>query len=83
MKSLTTVIINGVLKLVILKISLNTCLVNKNSVHCFFTEILEDERDFANSIPAAQEATQIKKETIDIGRSILCLDDYNSTFYFT
>ncbi|KAK2513715.1 Paics [Columba guinea] len=28
-------------------------------------EIL-DERDFANSIPAAQEATQIKKETIDI-----------------
>ncbi|XP_065692227.2 bifunctional phosphoribosylaminoimidazole carboxylase/phosphoribosylaminoimidazole succinocarboxamide synthetase isoform X2 [Patagioenas fasciata] len=30
------------------------------------SEILEDERDFANSIPAAQEATQIKKETIDI-----------------
>lgn len=82
MKSLTTVIINGILKLVILRRSLNTCLVNKNSVHCFFTEIL-DERDFANSIPAAQEATQIKKETIDIGRSILCLDDYNSTFYFT
>ncbi|XP_030347161.1 multifunctional protein ADE2 isoform X2 [Strigops habroptila] len=29
-------------------------------------EILEDEGDFANSTPAALEATQIKKETIDI-----------------
>ncbi|XP_056346140.1 uncharacterized protein LOC130252536 isoform X2 [Oenanthe melanoleuca] len=30
------------------------------------SEILEDDRDFANSTPAALEATQIKKETIDI-----------------
>ncbi|XP_010399935.2 trihelix transcription factor GT-2 isoform X1 [Corvus cornix cornix] len=30
------------------------------------SEILEDEGDFANSTPAALEATQIKKETIDI-----------------
>ncbi|XP_010121076.1 PREDICTED: uncharacterized protein LOC104481537 [Chlamydotis macqueenii] len=29
-------------------------------------EVLEDERDFANSTLAAAEATQIKKETIDI-----------------
>ncbi|XP_064508887.1 bifunctional phosphoribosylaminoimidazole carboxylase/phosphoribosylaminoimidazole succinocarboxamide synthetase isoform X2 [Pseudopipra pipra] len=29
-------------------------------------EILEDEGDFVNSTPAALEATQIKKETIDI-----------------
>ncbi|KAM6401169.1 bifunctional phosphoribosylaminoimidazole carboxylase/phosphoribosylaminoimidazole succinocarboxamide synthetase [Pluvialis apricaria] len=30
------------------------------------TKILEDEGDFANSTPAALEATQIKEETIDI-----------------
>ncbi|XP_071599583.1 zinc finger and SCAN domain-containing protein 20-like isoform X1 [Heliangelus exortis] len=30
------------------------------------SEIIEDEGDFANSTPAALEATQIKKETIDI-----------------
>ncbi|XP_012428980.5 bifunctional phosphoribosylaminoimidazole carboxylase/phosphoribosylaminoimidazole succinocarboxamide synthetase isoform X2 [Taeniopygia guttata] len=30
------------------------------------SEILEDERDLANSTPASLEATQIKKETIDI-----------------
>uniref|UniRef100_A0A8C6J7D5 Uncharacterized protein n=2 Tax=Melopsittacus undulatus TaxID=13146 RepID=A0A8C6J7D5_MELUD len=30
------------------------------------SEILEDEGDFANSTPGALEATQIKKETIDI-----------------
>ncbi|XP_023780940.1 trihelix transcription factor GT-2 isoform X2 [Cyanistes caeruleus] len=30
------------------------------------SEILEDEGDFANSTPVALEATQVKKETIDI-----------------
>ncbi|XP_010000820.1 PREDICTED: trihelix transcription factor GT-2-like [Chaetura pelagica] len=30
------------------------------------SEILEDERDFANSAPAGLESTQIKKETIDL-----------------
>lgn len=60
------------------------CLVNKNSANFnFFTEILEDDRDFAKSTPAALESTQIKKETIDIGRSGLSHDSLNTTFYFT
>lgn len=60
------------------------CSVNKNSLNFyFFTEILEDDRDFAKSTPAALESTQIKKEMIDIGRSGLSHDSFNTTFYFT
>ncbi|XP_071663626.1 bifunctional phosphoribosylaminoimidazole carboxylase/phosphoribosylaminoimidazole succinocarboxamide synthetase isoform X3 [Patagioenas fasciata] len=51
-------------------VPINTTPDNLAALHIMketaITKILEDERDFANSIPAAQEATQIKKETIDI-----------------
>ncbi|XP_005045369.1 PREDICTED: trihelix transcription factor GT-2 [Ficedula albicollis] len=51
-------------------VTVNTTPENRAALHIMketaMTKILEDDRDFANSTPAALEATQIKKETIDI-----------------
>ncbi|KAM6075669.1 bifunctional phosphoribosylaminoimidazole carboxylase/phosphoribosylaminoimidazole succinocarboxamide synthetase isoform 1-T1 [Chlamydotis macqueenii] len=51
-------------------VTVNTTPVNLAALHIVketaMTKVLEDERDFANSTLAAAEATQIKKETIDI-----------------
>ncbi|XP_017935036.1 trihelix transcription factor GT-2 isoform X1 [Manacus vitellinus] len=51
-------------------VTVNTTSENRAAPHIMketaMTKILEDEGDFANSTPAALEATQIKKETIDI-----------------
>ncbi|XP_023780941.1 uncharacterized protein LOC111928008 isoform X3 [Cyanistes caeruleus] len=48
----------------------NTTPENRAALHITketaMTKILEDEGDFANSTPVALEATQVKKETIDI-----------------
>ncbi|XP_066041876.1 bifunctional phosphoribosylaminoimidazole carboxylase/phosphoribosylaminoimidazole succinocarboxamide synthetase isoform X1 [Chamaea fasciata] len=51
-------------------VTVNTTRENRAALHITketaMTKILEDEGDFVNSTPAALEATQIKKETIDI-----------------
>ncbi|XP_027591704.2 uncharacterized protein LOC113995639 isoform X1 [Pipra filicauda] len=51
-------------------VTVNTTSENRAAPHIIketaMTKILEDEGDFVNSTPAALEATQIKKETIDI-----------------
>ncbi|XP_075005252.1 bifunctional phosphoribosylaminoimidazole carboxylase/phosphoribosylaminoimidazole succinocarboxamide synthetase isoform X1 [Calonectris borealis] len=51
-------------------VTVNTTPENLAALHIMketaMTKIIEDEGDFANSSPAALEATQIKKETIDI-----------------
>ncbi|XP_064508886.1 bifunctional phosphoribosylaminoimidazole carboxylase/phosphoribosylaminoimidazole succinocarboxamide synthetase isoform X1 [Pseudopipra pipra] len=51
-------------------VTVNTTSENRAAPHIMketaMTKILEDEGDFVNSTPAALEATQIKKETIDI-----------------
>ncbi|XP_041572019.2 bifunctional phosphoribosylaminoimidazole carboxylase/phosphoribosylaminoimidazole succinocarboxamide synthetase isoform X5 [Taeniopygia guttata] len=51
-------------------VTVNTTPENRAALHTTkdtnMTKILEDERDLANSTPASLEATQIKKETIDI-----------------
>ncbi|XP_014728920.1 PREDICTED: uncharacterized protein LOC106851475 isoform X1 [Sturnus vulgaris] len=58
-------------------VTVNTTPENRTALHITketaMTNILEYDRDFANSTPAALEATQIKKETIDID------DDSTST----
>ncbi|XP_021388481.2 bifunctional phosphoribosylaminoimidazole carboxylase/phosphoribosylaminoimidazole succinocarboxamide synthetase isoform X1 [Lonchura striata] len=51
-------------------VTVNTTPENRAALHTTketnMTKILEDESDLANSTPASLEATQIKKETIDI-----------------
>ncbi|XP_033369757.1 uncharacterized protein LOC107202963 isoform X7 [Parus major] len=51
-------------------VTVNTTPENRTALHIMketaMTKILEDEGDFANSTPVALEATQVKKETIDI-----------------
>ncbi|XP_050194810.1 bifunctional phosphoribosylaminoimidazole carboxylase/phosphoribosylaminoimidazole succinocarboxamide synthetase isoform X3 [Myiozetetes cayanensis] len=51
-------------------VTVNTTPENRAAPHIMketaMTKILEDEGDFVNSTPAVLEATQIKKETIDI-----------------
>ncbi|KAM6268206.1 bifunctional phosphoribosylaminoimidazole carboxylase/phosphoribosylaminoimidazole succinocarboxamide synthetase [Spheniscus humboldti] len=51
-------------------VTVNTTPENLAALHVTketaMTKIVEDEGDFANSVPAALGATQIKKETIDI-----------------
>ncbi|KAJ7425725.1 hypothetical protein WISP_22311 [Willisornis vidua] len=51
-------------------VTVNTTPENRVALHkakeTAMTKMLEDEGDFVNSAPAALEATQIKKETIDI-----------------
>ncbi|KAL2305166.1 hypothetical protein Nmel_007141 [Mimus melanotis] len=58
-------------------VTVNTTPENREALHitkeAAMANILEYDRDFANSTPAALEATQIKKETIDID------DDSTST----
>ncbi|XP_014117919.1 PREDICTED: uncharacterized protein LOC106628861 isoform X6 [Pseudopodoces humilis] len=51
-------------------VTVNTTPENRAALHIMketaMTKILEDEGDFANSTPVALEATQVKKEMIDI-----------------